>query len=157
MSFHIRGIDFTAFRPLVGLSDAALRARGTRRVVADAPSAFPERVEMRDAEPGETLLLVNHVHQPAASPYRASHAVYVFEHPRTTFDAVDQIPEVLRRRTISLRAFDDDGMIVCAELCAGERIEASIDALLADASVSYLHAHYATYGCFACRVDRVGP
>lgn len=154
MSFHIRGIDFTEFRPLVGMSDDELRVQGARRVVADAPSAFPERVEMRDAEPGETLLLVNHMHQPAASPYRASHAVYVFEHPRETFDAVDHIPQVLRRRTISLRAFDDDGMIVRADLCEGTALDASIERLFNADATSYIHLHYAKFGCFACRVDR---
>ena len=40
---------------------------------------FPDRIELRDAEPGERLILVNYVHQPADTPYRASHAVFVLE------------------------------------------------------------------------------
>jgi len=48
---------------------------------------------------------------PAAdSPYRSSHAVYV-RAGETTYDRVDQVPEQLRKRTLSVRGFDCDGMI----------------------------------------------
>lgn len=154
MSFRTRGLDFDAFRPLVGLSDDALRARGARRVIADCSPGYPDRVELRDAEAGESVLLLNHVHQPADSPFRASHAIYVLEHAGETFDRVDEVPAVLRSRMLSLRGFDDEGMLVAGELCAGAQVEASIERLLGNARVAYLHLHYATFGCYACRVDR---
>jgi hypothetical protein len=154
MSFRITGLDFAEFQHLVGLTDAELRAHGARRVVADACPGYPDRIELRDARPGERLILVNHVHQPADSPYRASHAVYVLEHPGARFDRVDDVPAVLRLRTISLRAFDDAGMIVGAELCDGDVVEIGIERLLDDARVAYVHLHYAKFGCFACRADR---
>ncbi len=65
------------------------------------------------------------------------------------------MPEVLRSRVISLRAFNDEGMIVGAELCNGTDIEPAIGRLLGSEDVSYVHLHYAKFGCFACRVDRV--
>jgi hypothetical protein len=154
MSFRLKGLDVRTFQPLVGLSDAELHARGARRVLANSNPGFPDRIEMREAEPGESLLLVNYVHQPIASPYRAAHAVYVLEHPRQQYDRTDEIPQVLRSRMISLRAFDDDGMIVDADLCPGAQLEAPIHRLLGQASTAYLHLHYAKFGCFACRVDR---
>jgi hypothetical protein len=154
MSFRLKGLDVRTFQPLVGLSDAELHARGARRVLANSNPGFPDRIEMREAEPGESLLLVNYVHQPIASPYRAAHAVYVLEHPRQQYDRTDEIPRVLRSRMISLRAFDDDGMIVDADLCPGAQLEAPIHRLLGQASTAYLHLHYAKFGCFACRVDR---
>ena len=154
MSFRLKGLDVRTFQPLVGLSDAELHARGARRVLANSNPGFPDRIEMREAEPGESLLLVNYVHQPIASPYRAAHAVYVLEHPRQQYDRTDEIPQVLRSRMISLRAFDDDGMIVDADLCPGAQLEAPIHRLLGQASTAYLHLRYAKFGCFACRVDR---
>lgn len=157
MSFRITGLDFAPFRPLVGLSDDALRAHGARRVVADRAGAFPDRIELRDAEPGEPLILVNHVHQPADSPYRASHAVFVLEHAGATYDRTGEIPALLRRRMISLRAFDDEGMIVGADLRAGRELEAGIAALFERPGAAYMHLHYAAHGCFACRVDRALP
>lgn len=154
MSFRITGLDFEAFRPLVGLSDRDLRERGARRVRASVTPGFPDRIELRDADPGESLLLVNYMHQPADSPYQASHAVYVLEYPRESYDRVDEIPKVLRSRMISLRAFDAEGMIVSAELCHGTELEGFIDPLLRDSGTAYVHVHYAKYGCFACRADR---
>ncbi|MCB2037064.1 DUF1203 domain-containing protein [Ottowia sp.] len=155
MSFRITGLDFAAFRSLVGLPDDALRARGAVRVLADRSPGYPDRIELRDALPGEQLILVNYLHQPADSPFRASHAVFVLEHPQERYDRVDEVPEVLRSRMISLRAFDEEGMIAGAELCRGTELEPSIDRLLAQPRTSYLHLHYAAYGCYACRVDRV--
>jgi hypothetical protein len=155
MSFRVKGLDVQTFQPLVGLSDPELRARSARRVLADSTPGYPDRVEMRDAEPGESLLLVNYLHQPAESPYRASHAIYVLEHPKRQYDRTGEIPQVLRSRVISLRAFDADGMIVNADLCPGTQLEASIGQLLRQPSTAYIHLHYAKFGCFACRVDRV--
>ena len=59
-SFRIRGIEVAELLPLVGLSDEALHARNARRVIADKRHAYPDRVELRDAEPGEALLLLNY-------------------------------------------------------------------------------------------------
>ena len=154
MSFRITGLDFEPFRMLVDLPEDELRARGVRRILADRAPGYPDRIELRDAEPGESLLLLNYMHQPAASPYRSSHAVYVLEHAAKTYEKVDEVPSVLRTRMISLRAFDDEGMIVAADLCAGTMVEQSMGQLLSVDRVSYLHLHYAKYGCYACRVDR---
>ena len=61
---------------------------------------------------------------------------------------------MLRPRTISLRAFDNAGMIVGAELCEGIVLEEKIEALFADENAAYIHLHYAKRGCFACQVNR---
>jgi hypothetical protein len=154
MTFRIRGLELHEIEPYVGLTDDALRALNARRVIADKRDAFPDRIELRDAEPGERLLLLNYEHQPARSPYRASHAIFVLEDAVHSYDRVGEIPPLLRRRTISARAFDDCGMIVDAALCQGSELEGSIEQLLRLDKVSYLHLHYAKHGCFACRVDR---
>ena len=72
MSFRITGLDPAPFQPLYGLPDDELARLNVRRWVADSKPGFPDRVEMREAEPGETVLLLNHMCQPANSPYRAS-------------------------------------------------------------------------------------
>ena len=155
MEFRIRGLDPAAFRPLFGLSDADLEAQGARRYVVDRKPAFPDRIEMRDLEVGETALLVNYVHQPAANAYRASHAIFVREGAEASFEAVGVVPEVMQIRPLSLRAFDGDDMMVEADLTSGNEAEAMIRAFLADPRVAYIHAHYAKRGCFAARIDRV--
>ena len=154
MSFRIQGLSAEPFRPLYGLSDAALRERGVTRHIAHCTPGFPDRIELRDASPGESLLLLNYLHQPADTPYRASHAIFVREGALQTYDAVDTVPEVLQRRMISLRAFDADDLMTGAELATGAAIAAAIDKLLADPAVAYLQAHYALRGCYAARVVR---
>lgn len=154
MSFRILGLDPRPFRPLYGLSDAVLAARGARRCLVDRTPGFPDRIEVRDLEPGETAILVNHMHQPADTPYRASHAIFVREGADRRYEAVDTVPEVMRRRPLSLRAFDGDHMMVDAALIDGEAAVAAIDRLLADTAVCYIQAHYALRGCYAARIER---
>jgi hypothetical protein len=154
MTFRIRGVCVAEIEAYVGLSDEQLLALNARRVIADRPHAYPDRVELRDAEPGEHLLLLNYEHQPARTPFRASHAIYVLEHAARAYDRVGEIPDVLRRRIISARAFDAHGMLIDATLCPGSEVEAAIDQLLQRENAAYLHLHYAKHGCFACHVER---
>jgi hypothetical protein len=154
MSFVVSGLPLEAFRPLFGLSDAALAAQGVIRRSVDAPRGFPCRITLEDAHPGETVLLLNYEHQPADTPYRARHAIYVSEAALETRRAVDEVPGALRSRTLSLRAFDEAGMMLDAEVAAGADLEPAIERLLALPGAAYLHAHNAGMGCYAARIDR---
>jgi putative intracellular protease/amidase len=154
MTFRIRGLDPAPFRPLFGQPAAVLAAAGAERHVADACPGFPDRIELIDARPGETLLLVNYVHQPAANPYHASHAIFVREGAGRAYDRVDEIPPALAIRPLSLRGFDAGDRLVAAELAAGEQQRAAIARLLGDRRVAYLQAHYARPGCYAARIER---
>ena len=152
MSFAVRGLPPEPFLPLYGLSDADLAERRARRVTVDGPG-YPERIEMRDAEPGETLLLVNFEHQKADTPYRSSHAIYVREGATESWSG-DRLPDVMRRRLLSLRGFSADGMMIDADVVEGIGAEPLIERLFADERVAYIHAHYARPGCYAARIDR---
>jgi hypothetical protein len=154
MSFRITGLSPELFQPLFGLSEDELARQGVKRYVADKPQSFPCRVEMRDATPGETVLLLNHVYQPADTPYRASHAIFVREGAAAAYSGVDEVPPVMRARLLSLRAFDADGMMVDADVVDGAAVEPIIDRLLANADVSYIQVHYAKRGCYSGRIDR---
>ncbi len=154
MSYRVLGLDPAPFRPLYGLPDDQLAAAGASRHVADCSPGFPDRVEVRDAEPGETLLLLNYLHQPADTAYRASHAIFVREGAAKRLDVVDQIPAPLRIRPISLRAFDQAGEMIDADLVDGEALEPLIHRLLGNPDAAYLHAHYARRGCYAARIER---
>ncbi|MEO7364857.1 MAG: DUF1203 domain-containing protein [Sphingomicrobium sp.] len=152
MHFTVRGLRPEPFAHLTGLSDAELARHRARRVVVDGPG-YPERIEMRDAMPGETLLLVNFEHQSADTPYRSSHAVYVREGATEPWSG-DHLPEVMRKRLLSLRGFSDDGSMIDADVVAGDHAEPLIERLFENPEVAYIHAHYAKPGCFAARIDR---
>jgi len=154
MSFRITGLDPAPFRELYGLPEAELARRGARRMVADAKPGFPDRVELRDADPGESVLLLNFTHLAVDSPYRSSHAIFVREGAEHGVSSTNEVPECLRVRLISLRAFDASGMMTDADVVEGTALEPLIEKFLADPAVSFLHAHYARRGCYAARIDR---
>jgi len=153
--FRITGLPADPFRHLFGLTDEELAQQHAHRYVADHKPGFPDRVEMRDAEVGESVILVNHRHLPDEGPYQSSHAVFVLEGATQSYDAVDQIPDALRTRMLSLRAFDDAGMMLDADLVDGTEVETLIERLFANPAVAFIHVHYAKRGCYACRIDRV--
>jgi Protein of unknown function (DUF1203) len=153
MSFRITGLPAGIFADLFSLSDAALAARGALRCVADGTPGYPCRVSLTDAEPGQEVILTHFEHQSADTPYRAGHAIYVRK-GETTYDAVDEVPEQLRLRLLSVRAFDGNGMMVGADVVDGKELEGAIKRLLGDERADYLHVHYAKPGCYAARIDR---
>ena len=61
---------------------------------------------------------------------------------------------MLRSRLLSLRAFDDAGMLVHADVVDGREVEEAIERLFAANETSYLHVHFARPGCYAARVER---
>ncbi len=126
MSYRITGLSPAPFAHLFGLPDAELAKHGAERVTAHAPNTYPDRIEMRDADAGETLLLLNHQHQPANSPYQSSHAIYVIEGASQTYSAVDEVPDVMTRRLLSLRGFNGADKIVDGRVVAGEDADATI-------------------------------
>jgi hypothetical protein len=155
MTFRISGLSPEPFQALFGLPDQALAALGVKRYQVDSDPGFPDRIELKDAQIGQSVLLLNHVCQPADTPYRASHAIFVLEGATQVYDAVGQVPEAMRIRLLSLRAYADSGMMIDADVVAGTEIEAVIARMFADPQVSYIHVHHAKRGCYAARIDRV--
>lgn len=154
MNFRICGLDPAPFRPLFGLPDEALQALHIQRHHVQDPHSAPDRIELRDADPGQTVLLLNHAYLDMDSPYRGSHAIYVREGATQAFDAINTVPDAIRRRLISLRAFDAAGLMQDADVAEGQDLEPLIERLLAPQNVAFLHAHFARRGCFAARIER---
>jgi len=154
MGFRIKGLPAGEFTHLAGMSDASLRELGIERHRISAPHAAPDRISLRDADIGETVLLLNYEHQPAATPYRSRHAIYIVEGEQRTYDEMNVVPEVMRRRLLSLRAFDAQGTMVDADVVEGREAEPLIERLLGNERTAYVHAHYAKRGCFAARIER---
>jgi hypothetical protein len=155
MQYRITGLPAEHFAHLFDLSNDELAAHGAVRRIADGRTpGYPCRVSLTDSQEGDKLLLVNYEHHPARSPYRMRFAVYV-RRGEETYDAVDQVPEQFRRRTLAVRSFDADAMMVGWELVDGRQLVAGIERLLADARAAYLHVHFAAPGCYAACVTRV--
>ena len=153
--FRIHALPAAQFQPLFALSDDALATRDIRSVVADEAHSFPCRVSLRDAEPGERLLLLPYEHHAVATPYRASGPIFVREAATDAVFDVGEVPDQLRRRLLSVRAYGD-GLMRIADVVEGKEIETLLAKFLARPDVDTLHVHFARYGCYACRVTRAG-
>jgi len=154
MVFRITGLCPEPFQSLFGLPDQELASLGVKRYIVDSNPGFPDRIEMKDAKLGQSVLLLNHVSQPAKTPYHASHAIFIREWATQAYDAVDQVPESMRIRLLSLRAFTDDGMMLDADVADGTAIEPVVTRMFANPEVSYIHVHNAKQGCYSGRIDR---
>lgn len=153
-TFQLVAIDPAPFAPLFALSDAELRTHGAIRRVADERPGFPCRVSLQDAEIGEELLLLPYAHQTAASPYRASGPIYVRRGALQRTLGPGEVPDVVARRLISLRAYDADDLMIAATVCDGDRAAAAIDEFFARDAVAYVHLHNAKQGCYSCKAVR---
>jgi Protein of unknown function (DUF1203) len=154
MSFRITGLPAERFAHLFALSDQELAAQGAVRRIADGRMpGYPCRVSLTDSRAGDDLILVNYEHHGVDSPYRMRFAIYVREGD-TRYDAIDQVPEQLRTRTLAVRAFDVDAMMTGCELVDGREVEAAIERLFANPKAAYLHVHFAAPGCYAAQVER---
>jgi hypothetical protein len=154
MSFAVTGLPLETFRPLFGLDDEALAARGVIRRTATPGGRYPCRITLEDAAPGDTLLLMNYQDHACATPYRNAYAIYVNETAAETRRTVDEVPGVLRGRPIALRVFDAAGMLIAAQLVLDDTVRQATQRQFANPEAAYIHAHNAAAGCFAARIDR---
>jgi len=120
-----------------------------------AAGGEPLRCCLRDAGPGESLLLFGY--QPALppSPYREVGAVFAHEAacPGATSTAY---PAAWRGRPQVLRAYDARGWIHPATCCHdGNDPEAVIAKILADPEVVVVHSRNVSYGCLMFAITRV--
>ena len=154
MGFQISALRRERFDDLFRLDDEALAGRGAKRYVADRKPGSPCRVTLQDAEPGERVILVPFQHQHGTSPYRASGPIFVRESAIDASVPANVVPELLRTRLLSVRAYDAADLMVDADVADGREVEGVIERLLCDGRVRYLHVHFARPGCYACRIDR---
>lgn len=154
MSFVIKGLSAEEFQPLFGLTDADLSARGVIRKTADAKPGFPCRITLEDAEPGETVLLLNHESHKADTPFRSSYAIYVREGATGPAIYRDALPPVFKDRPIALRIFNQEGHLIGADMGKNAELPEKIEAAFRNKRAAYIHAHNAMHGCFAAEIRR---
>lgn len=150
MSFHVL--------PLPAPVAAELRAGATTVVVADESPGYPCRACLRDAAVGEELVLVSH--DPFSgwgagetSPYRSASPIFLHRRDCTDDVAADRVPDQLVRRQLSVRAFDEQAMMLDGRVVAGTDLEATLDEFAERAEITKVFVHNAGRGCFAATVE----
>ena len=153
-NFRIVGLSAAQFAPLFAMSADQLAKRGARRMRVDSKPGFPCRVSLADADLGETVILLPFVHHEVASPYRAAGPIFVRENAAEADLSTSEIPELVSIRTLSVRAYDNNSMMIDCAVVAGSEIKPHIEKLFADPDIAYLHLHNAAAGCYSCKVER---
>jgi hypothetical protein len=137
--FQISALPRRDFEEWIALDAEQLAVRAARRYVADRKPGFPCRVSLADAEPGEPVILLPYCHQPAASPYRALGPIFVREAATTAMLPPDTVPDLLRSRLLSIRAYDSDHPMAEADVVDGRDVESSIARTFERPKVAYVH------------------
>lgn len=155
MTFQIHSLPKEEFSFLFNLSEEELASQNACREIVKSSPGTPCRVSMADAKVGETVILLNYDHQPAESPFKASHAIFVRENAEQAELKPNSIPEVIAIRLISVRLFNAEHMMIDANVVEGKHLEDEINNAFSNNEVAYIHLHYAKPGCFAAKVTKV--
>ncbi|WP_419963144.1 DUF1203 domain-containing protein [Pantoea vagans] len=154
MNFKISGLDAGPFTHLFGQSDSYLKKHNAIRQKVECYPGYPDRISLCDIPAGETALLINHIYQPADTPYFGTHAIYIWEGCTRQGIYLNELPEVVQGRVLSLRAYDEKHFIIEAEIVEGKLAEDLVRRLFGDLQVSYIQIHNAKRGCYPCCAER---
>ncbi|UNI24877.1 hypothetical protein JDV02_010596 [Purpureocillium takamizusanense] len=140
---------------------AAMPPPSTKTITADEENAFPCRRCLKDAAIGDQMLLTPYDPFLGDSPYRQPGPIFVHLDPAAckVYEPDDangnRLPEQLRKRLLSVRAFGADHCLVDADVVPGEQLAGVAERMMGDGAVEYIHVHNARPGCFAARIERV--
>ncbi len=130
--FQIVALTPDAFEHFFSMSETELAAHGARRLTVDANPGYPCRISLIDAAIGERVILVPFKHHDVDSPYQASGPIFVREMAAQAQLAVNEIPLLLKHRPLSVRAYDQAGMMKASRIVEGTALQESILELFAD-------------------------
>jgi len=116
----------------------------------------PLRCCLRDAEPGERVVLI--AYRPAAvpGPYAEVGPVFVHAEACAGYADEDRYPEGFRARNQLLRAYDALGRQVENVIVDGPAAERAITDLFGRPGVAYLHSRNVLAGCYMFAVHPAG-
>ena len=154
-NFVISGLDPKHFEKYYGMNSSQLEKTGIRKSVVDSYPGYPCRVSLEDAQIGEEVYLISFEHHQTESPYRSSGPVFVRKNASPAFLGVNEIPEMLIHRELSLRAYDQEGMMLEASTLNGSELRSKLIELFERNQIAYIHIHNAGPGCYNCLARRV--
>ena len=154
-NFRIKALSADKFSALFNLEDKELSEIGAIRMIVDSNPGFPCRISLEDAEMGEEVILFTFTHHECSSPYQASGAIFIRKNVATAELAINEVPKMLKHRLLSLRAYDEIGMMRDAQTIEGHRASDTINLIFNNKNISYIHIHNAIPGCYNCLVERV--
>ena len=125
-----------------------------------AEGGEPCRDALRRAEPGEELILASFTPFAKSGPYKEYGPIFVLANDsgenvvRRGLPRIGAPDDYLRAQFV-IRAYSADEAILDAALVQAGETEDVVTRFFGRNDVAFLHARFPTYGCFACRIDRL--
>ena len=146
VNFEIVAIE-NKYHDWFSLNEEALLARGAIKSMAEVKPGYPCRVSLQDAEIGEKVLLFSFQHHKTHSPYQASGPIFIKANAQVADLAINEVPEMLSNRFLSLRIYDSNGIMIDATTLEGKTLKKEIETILQNHLASYIQIHNAKPGC----------
>ena len=153
--FVINALESESFSKYFEMSNAELNSIGAYLFTADKCPCYPCRVSLEDAKVGETVLAITYEHHSVAGAYRSCGPIFVRKKAASALTNKNSIPDMLVHRTLSVRGYNNESLMIEADIIAGKDLEATLASQFLNDSVDYIHIHNAGPGCFNCSVTRV--
>ena len=154
MSPAMTGLPRQDFAHLSGLNDKVLRLQNIMRQTVDAKPGPSCRITLQDADAGETVLLLSYQSHDVPAPCALRSAAYVREGAAQAAAYRDALPPVFADRPVALRLFNQDAMLVGADMSFNPGVKAKIEQGFARVEVAGIHGHNPVYGCFVAGIGR---
>jgi len=123
--------------------------------IADHPA--PCRHCLSESAVGAPILLGSYHFGRPIGVYWTPSPVFIHAEACRRFGQPNIVPEIVRRRLVSVRAYDADDMCLydLGDVSDGGEVDWLINRALADARTDYVNIHTARPKCFLCRVERI--
>ena len=154
LNFRCSGLRRDDFSDLFGASEQSLAQHGVRRIKVDANPGYPCRISLSDAPVGTTVYALSYNHHASAGPYAATGPIFVRADAAEARLARNEIPDFLRGRQLSLRAYTGERLLQRAMVVDGAGVDGAVRELLTDPAIEDIHVHNAAPGCYMCVVAR---
>ena len=163
MDISYSGLDPAELRRV--LATATDHAGAPVQPFVETGRDWPLRCCLTTSRPGDRLAIIAFSNFPWTSPYRETGPVVV--HADGCAGASGEYPRQFDDRDQVVRAFGDDAGRVHTQVYdlntlvrAGDGLEATVERILADERVEFVHAHNVLHQCYsfsAQRADRTRP
>ncbi len=126
-----------------------------RRMTAGPPGA-PCRHCLRDASPGEAVLLGSYNLPGPMGIYWTPSPIFIHADRCERYDQLDHVAEIVRPRLVSVRAYDAEDMCLydLGHVSEGDAVDDALARAIADDRTAFVNIHTAKPGCLLCRVER---
>ena len=153
-NFQIHSINAEEINSLLNLGENELKKLNIVKSIVDEKPGYPCRLSLQDAEIGEEVLLFTYEHHKVKSPYQSSGPIFIRTNAKKAALPKNEIPLMLRHRLLSLRIYDKDAMMIDARTVKGDILEDTLQDILTNTQVEYMHIHNSGPGCYNCLVNR---